>query len=85
MNLGVPAVDAKGTRVITIAESPLEELALEFVNTAKGNKVTCRKGDTQLWTDSIPSPIVHVNGSSKFLVVSTIDGRLIVYSLAGRR
>lgn len=85
VNLGIPTVEPKVVKTIVINDEPLEEAALEAFNSTKGVRVGCRKGDLQLWTDSLPAAVIHLGGTSKFLVAATVEGGLYIYSSAGRR
>ncbi len=86
MNLGIPAVEDKLIKSVIINKEKNEEVTLEALNFAAGfAKIICRRADLVLWEDKIQTQVIHLGGTGKFFAVSSIDGRLYIYSPTGRR
>jgi protein HIRA/HIR1 len=86
VNLGIPSVEDKCIKSMMINEETKEEVIMEAINFSGGiSKLQCRSSDTILWADKLSAEVVHLGGSTNFFTASTVDGKLYIYSPAGRR
>ncbi len=86
VNLGVPSIEDKCLKTVVVNKENNDEAIMEATNYASGiSKIQCRYGDTSLWTDKLTTEVIHLGGSAKFYVASTADGKLYIYTPAGRR
>jgi protein HIRA/HIR1 len=86
VNLGLPSVEDKCVKSIIINKENNDEAIMEAINYAGGmSKIQCKHGDTALWADKLSAEVIHLGGSTKFYVASTVDGKLYIYTAAGRR
>ena len=86
VNLGVPSVEDKLVKSIMINADKNEEAMMEAINYAGGiSKIQCICGDNLMWADKLATEVIHLGGSKNFYAVSTADGKLYIYTPAGRR
>ncbi|KAJ3186484.1 HIR complex subunit [Gaertneriomyces sp. JEL0708] len=90
-NLALPAPKPK-----LVAHVPSLDTVLEYAHiggstttTSSSNsgthKLTCLRGTQQVWSDTLPHPVLFIGGTEVFYAAADVKGEVSIYSPAGRR